>query len=265
MTIGDDGVSNEVESLLRVAADDAAKRPAFSKALLDSEVFILGKMDPPPGPDGHVDAGARVLLSNVELETGAVVAFFTSLEALERFLATAPSFSPSYLRISCRALFEITIGERLVLNLGSDYGKEFLPTEIDSLLHGRDVGVTTLVVERPTSVRVGAPSYVPPEMTELLRRFFTTEPSVFAAHLGWREIEGSQPGYLLVVVKEDADTPLDQFGSVASAALPDGYVMDTVYVSVDRHDHYLSSVPPFYVRDSGNRENKRRRWSGRLR
>ena len=40
--------SNELERLLVAAANDPAERPAFARALLTNDVYVLGRSDPPP-------------------------------------------------------------------------------------------------------------------------------------------------------------------------------------------------------------------------
>ncbi|MCI0340849.1 MAG: enhanced serine sensitivity protein SseB C-terminal domain-containing protein [Planctomycetales bacterium] len=167
---------NELESLLVRASQDAAARPAFYRAFLDSVLWVAGEH----GPGGE----ARVLAAQ---HGGRSCAFaFTS----EERVAALGRPVPALLRAQGRAVLEILPSDAsLLLNVGSAYGKEFVPLEIRALLDG-----SLLAVPRPSAVPpgarvlLGAPPVPMPTLVERLRHRLETLPGVAAAWLGWLEL-----------------------------------------------------------------------------
>src|SRR5690606_41966409 len=109
--------------MLRLAAEEPAHRPAFCEVLMDSQVFLLGTTGA-PGVDGvvNLEAGDNIQIKNWQKPDGSpVIPFFSSLEVLKKSIEA----EESYLVLSVRSLFEMTLGATLVLNHRSDYGKEF--------------------------------------------------------------------------------------------------------------------------------------------
>ena len=150
-----------VQALER-AAQEPAQRPAFYRALMKADVFVIGHTDQPDlNAHGHhtIPAGANVSLVNWEKADGTpVIPFFSHLEALQR----AIDDETSYLSLPARSLFELTRGATLFLNPKSDHGKEFVPHEIEALL---DTGMNQKAATRGSGERnagdAGAASAVP--------------------------------------------------------------------------------------------------------
>lgn len=260
----------ELERLLLTAAGDPAERPAFTRALLDSDVYVLGHVEGEVATSGVVGAGTSMRIAAVSDDVGRITPFFTSEDALQRLIETRPGTDPRFVRLSCRALFEITSGTRLVLNPGSPYGKVFVPDEVDALVAGREPGMQREVLQAERQVFVGQAAHVPAELLDVLSRFLVQRPAVEAAHLGWMAHPDGHTGFLLVVLADDHQAAMDGFGSVAIGEVTNGETLDVMVAPAGSTTHLLADVPPFYRRrppDGSNGSNgstpPRRRWGRR--
>ena len=239
----------ELERLLQAAATDPAARPAFTQALLASDVYALGTYD---GElvDGVVRSGGSLQLVVIDEHEDYVTPFFTSQDALRRYVAAHPENDGPFVRIGCRELFERSRGMRLVLNPDSPFGKFFVGEEVDALLAGDEPGLTREVLQSDQQVMIGAAAHVPPELPAVLTRFFASRPMVEAAHLGWIAHTDGRSGYLLVVVASDADQAMSGFGSVNIGDVTDGKTLEVIVLPPGSTDSLLSTAPRFYTRDS---------------
>lgn len=237
----------ELERMLAAAAADPAERPAFSSRLLEAQVYVLGHLDEPP-TDGLAPAGSSAQIATWADDEGPIVPFFTSLAALERSLAAVPVAGPRYLRLGAKDLFELTRGQRLVLNPHGPTAKVYSTSEIEAFLAGAEPGVSTHTVTEPERVLVGGAADIPDGLLPMLARFLVQRPAVQAAHLGWIRHGDGHEGYLMVVVAPDRDAALHGFGTVQVGELTGGRSLDVIVVPPEEPDHYLASVPPFYVR-----------------
>jgi hypothetical protein len=251
---------NELERLLVAAAGDPAERPAFSKALIDSDVYVLGLVD---GEivDGVVPAGASVRLWSIADDQGSITPFFTSERKMDETLATHPGADPRYIRLRCRNLFELTAGTRLVLNPGSPYGKIFVPAETAALADGRQPGMQTEVIKEERHVLVGAAAHIPPELPAVLSRYLVQRPVVAAAHLGWIAHPDGHTGYFMIVEATDREQALDGFGSLNIGEVTNDQTLDVRVVPPGSH-HALSAIPAFYRRpeQEDTAAKGKRRW-----
>ncbi|HWM93939.1 MAG TPA: SseB family protein [Thermoanaerobaculia bacterium] len=75
----------------------------------------------------------------IEIEGRTYVPAFSSLPRLQAALAQ----ERTYFRMAARDFLELTRGADVLLNPGSDYGKELLASEIESLLDGSIFGPTS--------------------------------------------------------------------------------------------------------------------------
>lgn len=236
---------HELTELLRAAATDPARRPAFVDALLAGEVYVLGWMDRPL-VDGMAQAGSSMRVSTWQDADGPVTPFFTSEATLQQSLAATGGTDLRFLRLRTRDFFEMLRGQRLVLD-PHGYGKVFLPAEVEALLEGRDADGATEVVAADEQVLVGAPAHVAPELPRVLSAFFASRPAVERALLGWIVRGNGHAGYLVVVVAGDRDAAMNGFGALQAGELTDGNTID-VLVAPPGEPHLLSSLEPFYVR-----------------
>src|SRR4051812_2394628 len=115
--------SNEFEKSLVRASTDAAHRPQFYRDLLASEIFIMQPLSPePPLGKRIIEKGEQLKLVTLRNGDKTVVPFFSSLARLKSMLKDREEMG--YLALKADAFFKITKGAQLVLNPGSDYGKE---------------------------------------------------------------------------------------------------------------------------------------------
>lgn len=241
------GAETHLERLLAAAAQDPAQRPVFSAALLDSQVYVLGYLDGPV-VDGVAQTGTSARLLAMTDQEGSITPFFTSERMLQATLASSPGTDPRFLRVPCRALFEMTQGSRLVLNPHGPHGKVFVPDEIAALLSGGQPGVTTETLSAGRQVTVGAAAHVPPELPAVLTRFFAQRPVVEAAHLGWIAHPDGHTGYLMVVTAPDREQAMDGFGTLQVSELTGGTTLDVIVVPPGGNNYLADVVAPFYTR-----------------
>jgi hypothetical protein len=257
---------NELERRLAAAATDPAERPAFARALLESEVFVLGTLDRPT-VGGAAQPGTAMKLVTWTDHGGPTTPFFTSEATLQPALASRPESDPRFLRMKSRDLFAMTKGQRLVLNPYGANGKVYEPDEVAALLAGNEPGLTTQVLQAERQVRVGAAAHVPPQLPEVLARYLVQRPIVHAAHLGWIAHPDGHEGYLMVVVADDRDAAMLGFGTLQIGEVTGGPALDVIVVPPGGQDqHMLSAVPAFYVRQAQPdlpEANRRRRFGGR--
>jgi hypothetical protein len=124
-------LDNKLESALELAVADPAHRPAFFATLLESTVYVLGRTEDGSPGDRTVETGEQLRIQPWLRDDGVpVIPFFSSLHALRE----AIDAESGYLALPARSLFEITLGDALVLNPGLDHGREFRPDEVRALL-----------------------------------------------------------------------------------------------------------------------------------
>lgn len=237
-----------VQALER-AAQEPAQRPAFYRALMKADVFVIGHTDQPDlNAHGHhtIPAGANVSLVNWEKADGTpVIPFFSHLEALQR----AIDDETSYLSLPARSLFELMRGATLFLNPKSDHGKEFVPHEIEALLDtGMNQKAATRVVEKETRVMLGQPAQYPTAMMDALRQLLAGHPGVKAAYLClMHDPEVSETPTLVVGFEGlDLEGAMSEAGSVVVDTAPDGQAVDFVIVDGTGIGEYMKKSGAFY-------------------
>lgn len=246
---------NELERKLARAADDPASRPEFYKALLESEVFIIGFSDSPDDGKISIPEGAKLSIVNWEKKDGTpIIPFFTSLEALQSALKEESQF----VAMPAKSLFEITLGAFLVLNPTSAYGKEFIPEEVKALLEtGMNHVPTTRVVQKETKVLLGQPANYPGEMISALTSLLSKHSAVKAAYLCLMHDASSSEKPVLVVGfegDENLEVAMKEAGSVAADTAPKGELVDFVVLKKGDpgiSNYMFGSVKPFYERSWG--------------
>lgn len=248
---------NELELALRLAADEPGHRPNFYTALLDAQVFVIC----PPGPKEHgivdLQAGDKVSIVNWERPDGTpVIPFFTSLPALQRAIED----EVSYMAFPTRDLFQMTMGATLFLNPKSDYGKEFFPQEIETLLSsGVNQAAEQRVVQKETKVLLGQPAKYPSRMVSSLTTLFAKHANVKSAYLTlMHDPSVDEKPHLLVGVEVDGNIEkvMREAGTVAAESCDTGEPVDLYLVTPE--DSGLSSyfrreVKPFYERSWGGK------------
>lgn len=248
---------NQLELLLEHAARSPAERPAFYRALLESEILVLGNTS--SGKEGSrvVSEGEKISIVHwMKNDDTPIIPFFTSIEALQRVLTE----ESSYVGLPARSFFEMTLGSQLVLNPRSPYGKEFVPDEIKALLEtGMNHVAEPQVVEKETRVLLGQPANYPVDMISALTELLAKHSSVIAAYL-CQMVEQTSAGKPALVIgfagDNDMTDAMKEAGSVVAETVPAGVPVNFVVVREGEGgigSYMLSSVSPFYERSWGSK------------
>lgn len=246
---------NAFEETLIKAATDPAERPQFYRELLEAEVLIV-RGGPPTGETGEttLTEGMQLEIQQLDINGAPHIPFFSSLPRLESVL----SFEAQYLGIKARDLFVMTRGEALVLNPGSDYGKQFSAEEIAALLDGSlfDSGEEQRV-RKPTEVRIGAPAEYPTELVDSLTRFCAATHQIRRAYVAhYHNPEDGHPPHTLIAMEVTAgwDGIAADAGLVAQQCTVPHPPVDFVRFTGrgDLDSYFAENCEPFY-QDEGSK------------
>lgn len=249
---------NKLETLLRLAADEPAHRPEFYNLLMDSEVFILGNTSQAGDSDPvTLEAGDHIQIKHWEKQDRAqIIPFFTSLERLQKALES----EETYVALPARSLFEMTLGATLFINPKSDYGKEFIPQEIEQLLsNGMNQAAVQRTTEKETSVLMGQPSNYPTHMVESLNQLLAKHSHVEKAYLAlMHDASVDEKPHLIIGIEASGDIEkvIREAGIVAADSASDGEVVDLYRVNADDSglsQYFINDTIPFYERKLGTR------------
>lgn len=242
---------NALELLLAKATVDPASRPAFYKALLEAEIFVVGFTDPLIEGRATIPEGAKISIEGWTKNDGTLATpFFTSLEALHR----AHKVETRFVAMPARSFFELTRGSFLVLNPMSPHGKEFLPEEVTALLEtGMNSKPVTRVIEKETKVLLGQPADYPGELVSSLSKILTRHPQVKAAYLClMHDPERDEKPVLVIGLEGDGNLrdAISEAGAVATETKPIDF---TVLKRGEKgiSEYMFESVTPFYERTWG--------------
>jgi len=251
---------NDLEAAMQHAAEDAALRPQFYSALLDSTIYVIGDAQTDMHRDEfRISAGDTLTLASFTFEDGEpYIPFFTSLEALTESV----SGEVSYMSFKARELFDSTRGNSFVLNPGQPLAKEFTPEEITGMLEGRpEPDITERQLDAGTEVHIGQPADYPVDMVDALTRLFSRHGIVRRAYLAQLLVPEKETEQLSLLVALDIDgepekTYRDMEIVIADTAPPGRPVDITLLTGGDNFvDNYFQTadVAPFYERSWGQR------------
>jgi len=239
---------NELERSLMRAAGDPAHRPQFYRDFAASKIFVINDGEPLAGEGETTLAEGRSLrLRTIELNGKLYLPIFSSLPRLQAVLQE----EARYISLNAREFLEITRGAELVLNPGSDYGKEFTAAEIASILDG-SIGRPdeTYVAEQETQVLIGQPSNYPTELVEALERLFAARSDVKRAWLAHfcNPARDEKPHTLVALaVTGGWDEVAAAVGIVAqSTPFPDPPLDLLQIAGRGGIEDYFKSIEPFY-------------------
>lgn len=240
---------NSLERSLMKAADDPAHRPQFYKDFLDGEIFFINRGPSPEKIERRtVKEGEHFRISNIEIEGEDYIPIFSSLQRLQAVIKDEVCF----VNLRVKDFLETTLGSNLVLNPGSDYGKQFTKTEIENLLDGSIwEPKNTYVTKKETNILIGQPKNYPHELCDALSRLFKKIKSVKSAYLAhFHNPETGDPPHTLIglVAEGNWNEIVAQAGIVAeSIQIPDPPI-DFIKIEPNgsHTDYFLSECKPFY-------------------
>jgi hypothetical protein len=123
---------NRLEEALVKAVKNPATLKAFYSLLLDSELLVMGTVAVSQTADGKAVAtpGSQFQLETAEKDGTPFLPVFTSLPRMQAFAKK----EVKYLSMPGRALLDLTRGVPVILNPGSEFGREFTAAEVARLL-----------------------------------------------------------------------------------------------------------------------------------
>lgn len=228
---------NDLEQLLMNVAADADQEPAFTAALLASEVVVLGEVE-----------GEQLAIGSWSDEDGDVIPFFTSDEMVRASAQQMPGLEPAVFSLPCRDLWQFSAGSRLVLNPHGPVARIYQPPEIAGLLAGLGPGDGLPVDYDDLGLEVSVPSPEPVALHQALRELLTPRENVHGAHLGWVRRSDGTEGYLLFVLTDDVQSAFAGVEDLDLASLLGGHDLDVTAIPPGTDDHLLAEVPPLLAR-----------------
>lgn len=244
---------NELERLLIKAMSDPASRSLFYKELAQSTILTVQRGAPPPErQERTLEPDDAIEIQCVEYEGQQYIPFFSSLAQLQ----AVTSKDAAYLELNALDFMKMTLGTPLLLNPGSEYGKEFPPEEIESIIDGSLWQTTEeYTVEQETRVLIGEPANYPDELVHTLARFFATKPQVRRAWLAhFFNPADKLPPHTLIALECDGDYKdiLQEAGAVIRGTEVLDPPVDLLPVTGEGglEDYFLGEAEPFYQRQT---------------
>lgn len=250
--------ANALEQALHNAAIDENKVDVFYKLMMQSRVFILGKpAKEMTDPNFVLSDDDELLINHWESDDdkSPVIPFFTSLQTLQR---TIPEDEP-YLEVPTEALFRMTLGVPMVLNPNTEYGMEFSPEDVVSLLGSDSVSddLQELIGNGEydeNGIYLEILRVTPEKLIKTLTKILGDYPEVEAAYLAVIHEPSADPEpHLLVGIKGhgDIDTAIETIaGRIPETDNDSDFEMFDFFTITDEDpeisDFLLEQVKPFY-------------------
>jgi len=241
---------NRLETVLRKAATEAAFRPEFYEKLLSEKLVVLTAKT--TLPDGVQTLEKDTDVGIVSLQDGKIPVFTSTGKIFDKGIIKE---EVPFLEMKGEDLFNLAKGATFVLNPYSDYGKELLPNEIESILNGTILTENhkKIVVEKETNVQIGQPTKYPTEIINSLKILFASKPNVKKAYLGWiyDPSSGEAPHYIFGLdVEGDVQTITNEAGFTVKEYLKQDEFVDFIKIEnkVGLSDYFVKQTKPFYER-----------------
>lgn len=244
--------TNDLERSLMKAASDPAHRPQFYRDLVQSDIFIVQHGKRPPEKHGRVtlDEGMQIQIENIEYQGKPHIPIFSSLPRLQATI----SGEVAYLGINTLEFLKITLGSGLILNPGSDYGKEITPAEAASIVDGSLWQPNErFIQQKEAEVLIGQPKNYPSELVEALTRLFKKNKKVkraWVAHFFNPERDEKPHTLVAVDVTDGFEEVASEAGIVVrNVTIPDPPV-DFLPITGRQgiEDYFVKDTKPFYTR-----------------
>jgi len=237
---------NELEKSLLKAADDPAYGPQFYKELSESKLFIIQhEQVPEKDAEGVLEEDMNIQIHNIDIEGKPHIPFFSSLTRLQAVI----DGEVGYIALNALDFLNIVKGSDLILNPGSDFGKQFTKEEVIDIIDGTfGDPASTYITEKETTVLVGKPKNYPHELVNALSKYYKTNKEVSSAYLvHFFNPETNDPPHTLVGLQVTGNWDDVISSSVIickSVEIPDPPV-DFMKIDKDELSHF-KGVTPFY-------------------
>ncbi len=241
---------NRLETALRKAATEAAYRPEFYKRLLTEKLVVLTAKEELPEGVQTLEKDAKV---NIVSFSSGKIPVFTSVGKI--FDKGVVKEEVAFLEMKGEDIFNLAKGATFVLNPYSDYAKELLPREIESMLNGTVLTDShkQIVIEKETQIQIGQPANYPADIINSLKILFASKPTVRKAYLGWifSPSSGEPPHYIFALdIEGETQSITNEAGFTAKQFLKPEDIID--FIQIDKKDglsnYFLKQTKPFYER-----------------
>lgn len=241
---------NELEKLLMRAASDESARNDFYTKLLWSELIVIIN-----GQEEITD-GRKVLEKDttvqfVTFENGQIPLFTSTNRIFDKGVVKE---QVPFMAIKGQDLFDFTRGATFILNPYSDYGKELIPQEIESLLNGSIYKQNNeMTIQSDTEVQIGQPANYPDKLVNELKLLFKNRPFVKAAYLAAIKMDKKEklPHLVIAIDLEGELRDISkEAGPLAEKFLDKNEIVD--FMQIDNKggisDYFIGQTKPFYER-----------------
>lgn len=244
---------NNLERSLMRATEDPTHRPQFYRDLVESDLFIIQHGPPPERASNKVlQKGYQLEIQNIEIDGKMYVPVFSSLPRLQATLKE----EAGYISLNALEFMKIVLGSEIILNPGSDYGKEFTKDELQSIVDGTIWQPTeSYTTEKETEVMIGQPANYPHELADSLSRLFKKLKEVKRAYLAhfFNPEKDEKPHTLIgIEVSGSWSQVVSEAGMVIKDInVPDPPV-DFIQITGEGglEDFFLKESAPFYKKKS---------------
>jgi hypothetical protein len=237
-----------LETLLQKAAKESAYRAEFAKRILDEKLLIISNSN--FGQERLVKLEVGMKVKVLCLKDGRVPVFTSPERIRDKGIFKREA---SFIEAKAKDIFELLKGATLILNPYSDYGKEFLPEEIERLLDGSYFKSRQIEIKEATQVLIGQPAKYPTEVVKSLIKVFSNRPEVMTAYVGWIHDPATEdpPHYIFAIdTNGDWRTISDEAGDAAQQILGYEEIVDFIQInhkgSFD--DYFTRQTKPFYTK-----------------
>lgn len=239
-----------LEMLLQKSAAEPAYQPEFYKRLLSDDLVVITESSAPPRGKHILQEDTKV---NIVSYQDGKIPVFTSKERI--FDKGVIKEQVQYLQMKGQDLFETAKGATFLLNPYSDYGKELLPDEVQSMLNGTILTDQhrQVKIEKDTKVMLAQPAKYPTAIVNALKILFSKYPNINAAYLGWifNPESGEPPHYIFAIEGEgDLQSITHEAGFIAKQFLDPAEIVD--FIRIDNKgglcDYFTKETTAFYRR-----------------
>jgi hypothetical protein len=239
---------NHLEKSLMLAVTNPSSRPQFYRDLLEADIFIIQSGENNFNIQNNVlQQGSQLKIQHIEKDGKSWLPIFSSLPRLQQFIRS----ETKYLQLKAKDFFEITHGAHVVLNPNFDYGKEFIPQEIEQLLDGSIFKPSqTYVAKKETKVLIGQPAVYPTKLVKALSEYFATNKYVNRAHLvQFQNPESGEKPHLLIGIDASGDFEkvFGDAGVIGSEVMGKDEIID--FIRLDNSgfsQNIINSTKPIY-------------------
>ncbi len=240
---------NELEKTLMEAATKVSARNEFYQKLLWNELVVLTN-----GQDNS-DEGVRTLerdttVQFVTFKNGHIPVFTSTNRIFDKGVIKE---QVPFMAMKGQDLFGVAKGATFILNPYSDYGKELIPNEIESLLNGSIFEQQSeMTIEQDTEIQIGQPANYPTELVSALSKLFKEKESVKAAYLAAIKMDKTEelPHLMIAIDVEGNMSSITNEAGPFAERLLNNEIVD--FIQIDRNggisDYFLNETEPFYKR-----------------